>query len=393
MFGWNDREMKLRLENVPDAVRGHKELRGLEREFAKLVDELRKNISRLSDSVNALGSMASGSKYSDNVKNRFCMRANELLQISYPESILDAGKFHDDAKARLGELGSINIKEFRHLAAFKDDMKFVADGLKSAENAVSEIGKILDYPVSRNAMGTMSIIASIGGCEKSAAGMQEDRERILSRIGEAEGALKLKRKELQQALASGEYMRAEMMENEIERLNRNTKTIETKISEEFSHMDRVFRKFSHINSYESELVKKYIDDGFAAFLGDEDNKIKIILDKMRTEAGKLSIEGKKLQKLTDILRSMSLFSSLRNQYKELKNRVGEMSADMPPIKRDVERLQSEVSSIEGEIVKLKKDAESKNKNIAALNEKIVSLKAELADSAEKVLGKKVILVE
>ena len=126
----------------------------------------------------------------------------------------------------------------------------------------------------------------------------------------------------------------------------------------------------------------------------EEGKIKIILDKMRIaiETGKIPIESKKHQKLLDILRSMSLFESLRHRYKETKNHLEEMTNDMPSIEGDIQRLKSEIESEERAVAKLRKELENNNARKNAAMQKIEELKDELASAVSEILGKKVTIV-
>ncbi len=394
MFGFGNSEIKLRLDEVRKRIEDSRELRGLDRDFLQRVNGFKSSAAALLQGINALSAKSSENKYSDIVKGKFCARASELLGgIEYPESILDAEGFQISTGKMLGEFGAMSIKEFRHLHAFKDGMKTIADGVKALENSAAEIGKVLQYPVSRNAMKIGAVLSSIEECESSINKLQTQAADIIEKISGIEELLKAKRKDVQKMMESSEYTRAEAMRNEMEKLNRNARTIEVKISEEFSQIERIFRKFSHISDYEIELVKKYTDDGFAAFLDDEDGKIKIILDRMRiaVESGKITIEEKKRHKLMDIMRSMSLFESLAAQYKEMKSRISSMSADIPPVEQDIERLQSGIESGEHSIARLRKDVDSREKNISASLQKISELRNELAVSTERVLGKKVVL--
>jgi len=391
---WNNKEIRLPVDKLQNAIKESREIRELDKNFFRSVSELRNNLSRLYDSISALNSKTTENKYSNIVKNKFCARSMELLNgVEYPESIVTAEDFCDTLRDKLDELASLNIKEFRHLNAFKEEMKSVAEGIKIAGNNVNTIGQILNYPVSKRAAEVWKTIEEMKNLESAIADMENQINSINSRIDETEKILKMKRKELQQALQSSDYMRAEMVRKEMEKLKQNAKTIETKISEEFASIERIFRKFAHFNTYEKELVDKYISDGFAAFLDDEEGKIKIILDKMRiaVETGKIPIESRKHQKLLDIIRSMSLFESLRRQYKEIKSQLEQLMSDMPSVEKDIGRLNSEIEDGEHAIVKLRKELESRNKSIDEAIRKVEELKGDLVDSVSGILGKKVVI--
>lgn len=392
---WGSKEIKLHLSDIQSTIQGAREIRDVDKDFSNALTELRNDLLALRESVYALNSMASENKYSNVVKNKFCARANEIVEgIEYPESIFLADGFHESMKNKMTELGSLNIKEFKHLQMFKNEMKAIADNIKSVEGSIDNIGKLLNYPISRNAIKTGKILTAIKGEESSIATAEEQIKNIALKITEAGESITIKRKSLSQALQSNEYMRAEMMRKEIDILKLNEKTIETKISEEFASIDRIFKKFAHYNTYEKELVNKYIDNSFAAFLADEEVKIKIILDRMRIgiETGKIAIENKKYHRLLDIIRSMSLFESLRRQYRELKNQQVEMTNDMPAVENDIRRLRGEIEDEESTIAKLRKDIELRNKNIAAGKQKLEAMRSELAGFVSEILGKNAVII-
>lgn len=394
MFFWSSREIKLQIGSVPNAIKDSRELRELDRDFSRNLNELKNSLLKLNEGFSALNAATSENKYSNIVKQRFCARSIELLHgLVYPETILSAADFYDVMKARINELSSLSIKEFKHLHMFKAEMKAVATVIKAVENDIRSIERILNYPVSKDAIKTGKNLTDIKNLQSSVSAGDEQIKIIISGINEAEKVLQSQRKEMQQALQSGEYMRLRTIRSEMDKLAHNAKTIETKISEEFASLDRIFRKFSHIDSYEQELVDKYIDDSFSAFLDDEDGKIKIILDKMRIAVETGKIENKKHQKLLDVMRSMSLFESLRRQYKELKKRQGEMANDIPPIESELERLRNDIVSSEQTLVKLRRYLETKNRNKEMMIKKLEELNNELANSASAVLGKKVIIID
>lgn len=394
MFFWKNKDVKLQIGDVQNAIKESRDIRELDKDFSHAISKLREDFSSLNESIDALNSKTSDNKYSNIVKNKFCTRGKEILDgIEYPKSITSAGNFHDTMKEKLSELSSLNIKEFRHLSAFKEEMKAVAENIKSAENSTASIGKILNYPVSKNVIELVKSLAEIKKLELVITETEEQIKGINENIARTEELIKAKRKGLQNALQSSDYMRAEMMRKEIEKMRRDARTIETKISEEFASIERIFRKFSHSNAYEKELVDKYIDDGFAAFLDDEEGKIKIILDKMRiaVETGKIE-EDRKYQKLLDIIRSLSLFESLRRQYKEIKSQQVEMANEVPAVEKDIELLKREIESAEHTVTKMQRDLELKNKSIGTAMQELEGLKGELTNSVSGILGKKVILV-
>jgi len=126
---------------------------------------------------------------------------------------------------------------------------------------------------------------------------------------------------------------------------------------------------------------------------DEDCKIRVILEKMRSlmEAGEIEVDAKKHQKLLDILRLLSLFGSLKRQYKDLGKQKEELLNEMPGIETEIEKLRSAIESEEHEIIMLRRELQSKNSAIAADAQQLEELKQELVNSMSEILGKTVIV--
>jgi chromosome segregation ATPase len=189
---WNNKEIRLPVDKLQNVIKESREIRELDKNFFRSVSELRNNLSRLYDSISALNSKTTENKYSNIVKNKFCARSMELLNgVEYPESIVTAEDFCDTLRDKLDELASLNIKEFRHLNAFKEEMKSVAEGIKIAGNNVNTIGQILNYPVSKRAAEVWKTIEEMKNLESAIADMENQINSINSRIDETEKILKM----------------------------------------------------------------------------------------------------------------------------------------------------------------------------------------------------------
>ncbi|MBI2076376.1 MAG: hypothetical protein HYT72_03965 [Candidatus Aenigmarchaeota archaeon] len=410
LFKQNRQEaLKIDIGEVPSFLES-KEIKNRQKAF---LEKMNSDFSLLRNHLNSLASKNSPNNYSNMLKNKFCSRSLSIIETA--EENISA------YKGAISEIGSIDMKEFRHLHAFSDDMKLIAARINSIAKESEEAERFLESnPLFRKTRETQNKLEKITALRKINESLAKEIAVIKDEIAEKERLLKRKDEELKSFSAREEFKFSESLDEEIKYFEKNKNTIRQKIVEEFAGIDRPMRKFRHSKICESMLkeyrdtLDAYIESGEALF-SDSDFRIKKILESMKRAADaskrpesfdaqkdsqslsyekQMDIEEKKYQRLIDILRNAGLLESLRDEYLSLIKKIAQLKEEKDKYNglfSEKKHRKSELAELEKSVVTLRKSLETKAKEKAGTEKEIATETEGLESMLREILGREVVI--
>ncbi len=303
-----------------------------------------------------LGSQETKADYPNSVKSKLCSRAMEMLTVPEPEIDHDnIVNFIRMSEERIKGIGTIGYKELIHLYSFKDDMQKISNQTKILINSLNSLAEELDKSVVKQISITEQCILRIENSKR----LQRELEYS---VESKEESVREKKKLLENSVKSLKEFAT--IEEEVADLSREILTAETemrfldsKISEEFSGTEKIFKKYRHM-SKEKGVISEYIKNPTNAFIDiDKDLEIKDILDAIFDERKEFE-DDKKFEKAMQLRRDMELLTSLREQHAahqqnkmELQEKMLKLSAaasDKRYKLQEIEDIENEIKSVETE---------------------------------------------
>ncbi len=386
--------LRLRLEQIPSYLES-KETKSRKKAF---LDRIKPCFSGLRNMLDSLSSKTSSNNYSNMLKNKFCARSISIIDsLGNPETAYSC-------REAIKEIGNIDIKEFRHLHAFNDDMKSIAASINSITRETEETLKLIEssdsFRKTSDAEGKFKRITSLA---HGSAMLEKEMAQINCKLVEIEKSLRGKARELAEFSAREEFRRVESMDEELKYIEKNKATIKQKVVEEFAGIDRPMRKFRHAKTFENmpkecrDALDKYIYSGEALF-SDNDLLIKKILENMKraAETKEMEVEEKKYHRIMDILRNTGLLESLRDHYLSLVKKSSQLKEEREKysgIAAEKRHMKNEISAMEKEIPALKWKLEAVTKKKQEKEKEMATQAKELEAALREILGHEVILSE
>ncbi|MBI2232849.1 MAG: hypothetical protein HYU56_02930 [Candidatus Aenigmarchaeota archaeon] len=351
-------QSELKLEEARDFIKinmGKEALLAREKLKAEL-EKVLKDYATLRKMYADLGSQETKADYPNSVKSKLCSRAMEMLTVPEPEIDHDnIVNFIRMSEERIRGIGAIGYKELIHLYAFKDDMQKISNQTKILINSLNSLAEELDKSVVRQISITEQCILRIENSKR----LQRELEYS---IESKEESIKEKKKLLESSVKALKEFAA--IEEEVADLSREILNAETemrfldsKISEEFSGTEKIFKKYRHM-SKEKGVISEYIKNPTNAFIDiDKDLEIKDILDTIFDERKEFE-DDKKFEKAMQLRRDMGLLTSLREQHAahrqnkmELQEKTLKLSAEASDKRyklQEIEDIENEIKSVETE---------------------------------------------
>jgi hypothetical protein len=382
--------LRVELDDIPPFLES-KEIKKRQKAF---LERMKSDFSALKSILNALASKNSSNSYSNSLKNKFCSRSLAIVE-SLEENI---GAY----KTAINEISSIDMKEFRHLHAFSDDMKLIAARINSIAKETEEAERFLESnPLFKKTRASQKKLGTLIAFRNIKETLEKETGNFKNEIAEKEKLLKRKGEEFESFSARDEFKLVESLNEEMKYLEKNKNTISQKIVEEFAGIDRPMRKFRHSKICESMLkeyrdtLDAYIESGEALF-SDSEFRIKKILEGMKkaVDEKQLDMEEKKYHRLIDILRNAGLLESLRDQHLSLIKKLIQLEEEKGKygsLFAEKKRYKSEMAELEKTVSSLKKTLEVKTKEKEGAEAKIAAETEELEDMLKEILDREVVI--
>jgi chromosome segregation ATPase len=388
-------DVELKVEDVPAY---------LDREFSAQKAELDVKLKSYSHEIldlflqiesviNSLSAQESKDKYANTVKNRFC--TSVVNYIAKAKSFSGDGRaFVKLAGETVADIGSFNLRDFRHLHAFKDDMSKVAEKIKLLNARIGYANKAI---ASAEAAKLDRIVERVNRIAADRSSIS-DIEQSLKRVSEFESTLNASISELQQkAAALGEdFARHAEGRLKIRDVEREQHDIKSRIGNEFSGLGRIFKKFLYygdLTKDESHVLGEYIKDPGSAFLSDAEMLIFSIVDKLYAYKDRKTIEMDegRHEKVKDIMRHRKILEELRLRHFQLeadKSSVeSEVESRTAPIVKDIAAAKAAAAEKQRELNLLRSKTQRMQAEKQALEKEITSLTASLESDLSQLLGR------
>ncbi|MCX6815733.1 MAG: hypothetical protein NT120_02690 [Candidatus Aenigmarchaeota archaeon] len=315
-----------------------------------------------------LSTKSSNNEYADRIKKKFCEKVAESMNsLSQPrQTFEDTRNDLSNYYEIMHVIESINMKEFRHLQAFKDDMTKIAVQIKIVENNINHANKVVSESVMTKVLEVQRNIEKILSLRQNTEEIRKEQEILNQKLDETNTnlhQLETMLDSVSQKLAEYAEKRAATKDIEIK-----IKGIDYKIESEFSGLDRPLKKFLYfgeMTKHEAEKVKEYIQSPSAAFLSDEKNIIRLLLEAMHNYKDKkvIDLEWGKEEKVKDLLRNMEFLLELRNHYFFLLKQKEEKEAEF---EKSLQPILSETRSINADIDARKREGNEIKKRLASI---------------------------
>jgi len=366
-------------------------------EIATAGEKMKKSVSDITESLDGLKKLFYGLKkknyeptkekkeifdeYSTNVKNRFCDRSTEIInQIPYPEISYDnVLKFLDSVGEKIKQISDINFKEFRHLHAFRSELKEIASCIKNLETKIK---------ISREAMEKFQNVKKINILKQETIHLKkliqdtEDTEKrtyeLKNELIENEKSNEKKNFEFSSFLKTfEEYEKLRNTENELEK---EKSLVKMKITTAFSGLDKVLRKFKHIEKKQQQIIDDYIKNPADAFLSDGEMEIRQIIQKIKEISQEIEMDEKKHKNIFFLEFEIENLVSYKNQIKDIEKKIKETRRDIMRFdgkfmerkqkEEEIKKLNVKIEEISDEIEKKSNELKFKNNDIERTKQKI-----------------------
>lgn len=228
------------------------EEKDLEAKLASNVDEIKKVSSELKATALKLKSNSSQDKYSSSIKDRFCDKLVENVDM-----LLSSGsnnrKLVDLSENVVKSAGDINMKEFRHLSKFREDMSKIAEKVKIIEEKIKASRKFISNSRLTAVDSIKDCISFIDASQKNIKNIDEEIERLRSDIDTINKTCEVERincNSLNEKLSSFEAEKTGM-----QNIERDMENIRQKINAELSGLERPMKKFMYYGDLTKEEQK------------------------------------------------------------------------------------------------------------------------------------------
>jgi|GEM_PF-4603174 len=376
MFNLFRKETKtLKMEEVPGFLREkfRGEIENLDNRLLNSVREIEADFIAVQDVLTVLEAKKSEQQYANIIKNRFCSNARGA--ISGVDFSRPSREVIESSMKALKMMGEISMKEFRHLHAFKDDMSEIAEHSRSLENLLSAARKtILASPVTR--MEEITRLAEKDAeMRNKLAGLEDELNQESAAVTGMKNALEAKE------IETGMINTAASPETD--HLLKESVSIKSRIENEFSGMEKIFKKYAYFGDMtkeETDVLKDYIKGSGEAFLRDTDSVMKKILYSLDAFRDRklLGIDDGRREKIRDLIRHFDFLVEMREAYQETETRMS----------REKEERERENEAARGRVKAATSEADAIRKDIARLESRIRSVSLEKDVLEKDIIGAK-----
>jgi len=367
LSNWLDNKEKPLLDNLKNEV--NKVIKEIESEKEKLFDNIKKlkNAKLQNPNIpNRVKTIMEGNR-SAFIKKVSHVFENIGLKYSDFEEIKDKSK---ELEKTIHSLGKGTARSYQILNEFfAREVSSIAINIKNIENKAKGIRE-------SNYYNKISSINEIKHYFSELNGKMQSKERLLGELKSEKSNLENSKEESSEikrkikGIKSGEeYKNFEELLRGKENLEKGIKNIENMLFHDFSVLERALKKYSKVSFENEKLIEGYLKNFIKAL--DEDNELIIVKAviglRKAIEENKLGLDNKKSKKVLSKTKELDkeYFSSSQSKYKEIKEKLGKVTADIrnSKTKKHLDDSADKLKILEGKI-------ESLNNKISILNNEI-----------------------
>lgn len=387
MFSSKKKLYEIKLEDSANLLYSEtrKEFEESEKKIRPLISDLIVNLSDLRTAILNLKEKVVPDTYANSAKNKYCERSLDNLNTTMPNfSHSDVMAFIQNTDKMLKIVENPELKEMRHLFAFKSEMSSVSECTKTVRNSLSKLRKNVDKPFLENRDKTEK-------CINWMIDMKNKGYEILSKVEDMKeqekvlfSELMMMKKDIDDVKKEFEESRMESVNKEIEHLEKQRNSIKQRIDTDFGSIMRPIRKAVHdaengiisFTKEEKRIANDYSMSEETFLSSDNDNMIRTILEKTKDaiDSKKLIVDDKEKDKLNMIFRSLDFFITLKDQYIHVLEKIDEKekfaAETFGPFFKKRNDLETKISEKQKEIEQLKKVMHATNEDKIRLSIKM-----------------------
>ncbi len=371
MFFSRKRQNEAAIESLENFTKSEfeGEIESTARKLSKLEGEIMSNAEMLKKPIEELNSIENVNTFTNNLKNRYCRKAlDAIASVQKPGNGYEEMKrFIDSCKSCLGEIGNIDIKEFRHLGAFNIKMSKISSQLAQTGKLCSLYESSLKGSRIEDVFTAGSMAAEAASKYDRLTTMKEDLLAAGKSINFLESRIESLRLSIDESGKKAEE--AELKKQEAAEDEKQKASIETAISTELGSIERIMRKFMHdceslVEKGDVEIMKKYLDNPGTTFLMHDDvgvlrrNAIKM---KEAAARGEFTAEG--IDKIDRIIRSMDFLLSMKKRRHEIMESLDKFYKKVEDMKKPhvvrKQKSEEEMGNLQADLRKMKENSERK----------------------------------
>ncbi len=291
----------------------------LEVKLRSYVQEIRDIFQQLEDAINLLSTKTSPATYTNTVKQRFCIKANEHIIVAKGFSGNNK-EFIKTASESMRVIGEFKLKDFRHLQAFRDDMGKVAEKIRLLETRINYANKAITSTQTAKMDRINERLNTIKENKSSISNIEESLKKITASSSVLSNTLS----ETQQKMnvMNEEFSKYAEERVKLRGVEKAQGEIKQRLDSEFAGLGRVMKKFLYygdLTKAETNVLQDYIKDPGTAFLSDSYNTIFSIIDKLYAYRDRKTIDmdESKYEKIKDLMRHKKILQGLRQKFQDL----------------------------------------------------------------------------
>ncbi len=333
-------------------------------------------------------------KSSEDIKNKFCIKSQNLLSSLLSGSkemdikqLKDVETFHDFMRKGIGKI-DVSPKEVMHIKFFfSDDVSKIVRKINVINSKLSHIKNKLESDL----MMQRSYV------EKNMEDIARNHERIekgkrlLEELSDEIKILEKKKNSIGFEDTSG----VEEIKKKISRIDTRLSYIRQEINSNFSGVSRILKRAYH--GKEDNLIEGYIKSPYDAFMRD-DGRIRSVLLKtlVMVKDDKIDVEKKSLAKIETLIERMDEMSEYKKEIESLENELRLIRESERIVSNREEKnkiARKEIVDIEKRMASCKLSENNSRMEIEKASEDIVKNKQEIARSVSIILDQDIRLVE
>lgn len=382
----------------------------IDKEFATQKDELETRLKsyaqeiqdafrQVEEFVLVLQSKSSQNRYANTVKQKFCEKSIEAISSvkSFSGTNKDLIKV---ATSSIRTIADLNLKDFRHLHSFREDMTKIAEKVKLLETRVNYANKA----VSAASVARVDRIADrIGKISENRASVA-NIEKLTEDIRQASGILAADISDMQKKMneMSTDLSRQTVDKIKLRSLELEQHSIGRRIGNEFAGLDRVMKKFLYygdLTKDESHMMQGYIKDPGPTFMSDSSNVISSILEKLYSYRDRKTIEmdEPKHEKIKDLIRHMKVLKELREKYGQIEQEKAQLEIDYEsrtdPVLKEIKSLRLQAAEKQRELNSMQARMQSLVAEKQVMERETSSILATLESELSELLNRSVKIVQ
>ncbi len=397
---FKQKETEVKLEDVPKFLneKFKQEYHDIDGRINANVSDIKKNLAALRELAKELATKSSPHKYANTVKNKFCEKLLDNIDKVLTDNSTEWNAVLSLSREVVYNASDINLKEFRHLTDFKDDMSKISEKIRHAEDKIKASTKMLSESKVDKINVIKNNVMHVHDIKDKTMQLGDDIKNLERSIGMAEEDINIERNNLMNMKRD---LESSYDRSKINALEASANDLKQKIGNEFSGLDRVFKKFIYygdITKDEISILKHYSSDPAESFIHDKENSMRGVLDAINSYRDKdeIELDQRKLNKLHQLIRGFDFLMELRRQYDAMIGKIrdyeNEIDVKSEPVRAAIKESTQRTLEIEKEISKMRDDLDSKAGEKKRLENEIVLTKNKVEISLAALSGSNIKVV-